>query len=66
MNEKDPFIPTPEEKESGIKVKNAVRCTVCGSSADLLEVGIYQCQKNTAHLGDCWVGIFTDLTRPND
>jgi hypothetical protein len=62
----DIFTPTDEEKESGIKVKNAVRCTICESPADLLTAGFYQCQKNHAHLGDCFVGIFTDLTHPND
>lgn len=59
------FTPTEEEKKAGIKVKNAVTCTVCGSPADLLTVGLYQCQKNYAHIGDCYVGIFTDLTYPH-
>lgn len=58
------FTPTEEEKKSGIEVKNAVTCTLCESPANLLTVGIYQCQKNSAHFGDCYVGIFTDLTYP--
>lgn len=44
-------------------VKNAVRCTICGSSADLMDWGsFYECQSNPAHLGDIWVGIFTDMS----
>lgn len=47
---------------SNIKTPNAVRCTICQNGADLLDCGIYQCQANHAHLGDTFVGIFTDLT----
>ena len=43
-------------------VKNAVTCTICGSPADLHNKTYYQCQKNSNHVGDTWVGIFTDLS----
>lgn len=48
----------------GDRVKNAVRCTICGGSADLLSCGVYECQNNKNHLGDTFVGIFTDLSYP--
>lgn len=43
-----------------IKTKNAVRCTICQSPADLLHVGIYRCQGDFNHRGDSFVEIFTD------
>lgn len=44
-------------------VKNAVRCTICGAAADLINWGsLYVCQSNPSHMGDIWVGIFTDLS----
>ena len=47
-----------------IKTKDAVQCSICQSNADLMHVGIYVCQANNAHVGDTFVGIFTDLTYP--
>lgn len=47
-----------------IKTANAVRCTICGANADLMKVGIYVCRDNPAHIGDTFVGIFSDLTYP--
>jgi len=47
-------------------VKNAVRRTICQSPADLHNKMYYQCQQNPNHLGDTWVGIFTDLSRPSE
>lgn len=46
-------------------VKNAVRCGVCGSPADRYS-NRFQCQANHAHFGDLFVGIFTDLTHPQE
>ncbi len=46
-------------------VKNAVRCTICGSAADKHSI-FYQCQNNPNHLGDTYVGIFADLTREDE
>jgi len=46
-------------------VENAVRCTVCGANADRYGA-IFICQANKAHLGDTFVGIFTDLTYPEE
>ena len=43
-------------------VKNAVQCSICQSPADLHNRMYYQCQKNPNHLGDTFVGIFTDLS----
>ena len=43
-------------------VKNAVRCRICGSGADLINGSFYQCQANKNHLGDTFAGIFSDLT----
>jgi hypothetical protein len=43
-------------------VKNAVQCKICGAGADLINKCFYQCQANSNHLGDTWVGIFTDMT----
>ncbi len=43
-------------------VKNAVTCTICQSGADLINNSHYQCQANKSHLGDRFVGIFSDLT----
>lgn len=45
-------------------VKNAVTCTLCHSPADLHNNCFYQCQKNPNHIGDTFVGIFTDLSWP--
>lgn len=46
-------------------VKNAVQCAVCGSAADRYGA-IYVCQENPNHFGDTFVGIFTDLTYPDE
>ena len=46
-------------------VKNAVRCGICNSAADRY-VNRFQCQSNPNHVGDLNVGIFSDLTFPND
>ena len=46
-------------------VRNAVRCTLCGSSADKYGA-LYRCQANPCHVGDMFVGIFTDLTYPSE
>jgi len=43
-------------------VKNAVTCTICQSGADLINKSYYQCQSNPNHMGDTFVGIFSDLT----
>lgn len=53
-------------KEMSDIVKNAVRCTICGSPADLHNRMYYQCQKNSAHVGGTWVGIFTDLSMEDE
>ena len=45
-------------------VKNAVKCDICQSPADLINGAYYQCQKNSSHLGDVFVGIFTDMSYP--
>ena len=45
-------------------IKNVVTCTICQNSADLIEGAYYQCQKNKCHIGDIFVGIFSDLTYP--
>jgi hypothetical protein len=45
-------------------VRNAVQCRICGAGADRHSTH-YQCRANSAHVGDLWVGIFTDLTPPN-
>ena len=47
-------------------IKNAVTCTICGASANLRNRMYYQCQKNSAHIGDIWVGIFTDLSMEDE
>lgn len=47
-----------------VKKANAVRCGICGASADLLICGIYVCQKNPAHMGYTFEGIFTDCSYP--
>jgi hypothetical protein len=45
-------------------VRNAVRCTLCGSPADLINNTLYQCQRHPGHMGDTFVGIFTDCSYP--
>ena len=45
---------------------NAVRCGICGGPGDLIEAGIYVCRDNPAHMGDRFVGIWSDLTHPAD
>ena len=45
-------------------VKNAVTCTICQSPADLIDNSYYQCQQHKNHLGDIFVGIFSDLMAP--
>ena len=47
-----------------VKTPNAVQCGICQAGADLLYVGIYVCQENPNHMGDTYVGIFTDCTGP--
>ncbi|MCA9496518.1 MAG: hypothetical protein KC589_06235 [Nanoarchaeota archaeon] len=49
----------------GLIVKNAVRCGVCGNLADRY-VNRFQCQNNPSHIGDLFVGIFSDLSYPKD
>lgn len=53
----------PRSNEPKPLVKNAVRCGICGAPADRY-YQYYECQKNPCHLGDCFVGIFSDLTPP--
>ena len=43
--------------------KNAVTCTLCQSPADLINNSYYQCQSNPNHVGDLFVGIFSNLSR---
>ena len=43
-------------------VKNAIICSICQSPADLINEAYYQCQKNSSHLSDVFVGIFTDMS----
>ena len=42
-------------------VRNAVRCTICQVSADRY-ANWYQCSLNPAHMGDLFVGIFSDCS----
>ena len=56
--------PTSEELESGIVVKKAVRCSICGCVADR-HLFLYQCQTNPAHIADLVTGIFSDHSYPN-
>ena len=45
---------------------NVCECDICGSAADLHHehaVKFFQCKKNSFHVGDTWVGIFTDLSK---
>jgi hypothetical protein len=49
--------------ETEYPVRNAVTCRICRSPADRHHT-FYQCQANPAHLGDLYVGIFSDLTYP--
>ena len=44
-------------------VKNAVRCGICNASADRYST-YFQCSENPNHVGDLYVGIFSDLTFP--
>lgn len=53
------FTPTEEEKKQGMICKNAVQCSICGSSADRY-TNLYQCQKNPSHLADTFTGIFSN------
>ena len=46
-------------------VKNAIACGICQAGADRYDI-LYQCQANPNHVGDLYVGIFTDLTHPDD
>ena len=46
-------------------VKNARRCGICGNQADRY-VNRFQCQNNQSHIGDLFVGIFSDLTYPEN
>ena len=43
-------------------VKNAVRCGICQSPADRYD-NHFECQANPCHVGDLFVGIFSDLHR---
>lgn len=60
-------------------VKNAVQCRICGAPADRYGGAeqmngfdrstwgtMFICQANPNHVGDCIVGIFSDLTPPID
>ena len=60
---KDRFTPTEKEELEGVITKNAVTCSVCSSPTDRF-INYFQCQKNPNHLGDLFVGIFSDLTFP--
>lgn len=42
---------------------NAVTCTICQSPAHRYS-NRFQCSANPNHLGDLFVGIFSDLTMP--
>lgn len=44
-------------------IVNARRCGVCGAGADRYEWGL-QCQANPSHLGDSFLGIFSDHSWP--
>ncbi len=46
-------------------VKNATRCRICGNPADRY-LNHFQCQKNPSHIGDIFVGIFSDMSYPED
>lgn len=52
----------PTVKTENHIVKNAVRCSICNSPADR-HGNIYVCQNKTAHMGDIFSGLFTDLSR---
>ena len=49
---------------ASVVTKNAVECSICGSPATRHGNSYYQCEGNPAHIGDMWVGIFTDLSKP--
>lgn len=55
------FEPSAEEKAEGMITKNARQCTICGCNADLY-INRFECQNNSAHVGDLIVGIFSDLS----
>jgi hypothetical protein len=48
------------------RIINAYTCNICGSPADLVNGAFYECQQNKNHLGDTFVGIFSDLTYPQN
>jgi hypothetical protein len=45
------------------RTKNACECTICNSPAEVSGTH-YECQQNPNHMGDTFVGIFSDLTPP--
>ena len=47
-------------------VVNAVQCSICQSPADLINGNMYVCQKNKCHIGDCVMGIFSDMSYTPD
>lgn len=47
-------------------VKNARPCGICGSNADKTKTGTFVCQANPAHMADGVVGIWSDLTFPEE
>ena len=54
-----------KDNDDGLIVKNAVRCLVCVNLADRY-VNRFQCQNNPSHIGDLFVGIFSDLSYQED
>lgn len=58
------FDPSPEEAALGILCKNACSCRICGAAADRY-ANWFQCQSNPSHVGDLFVGIFSDLSHPS-
>lgn len=58
------YEPSKQEKADGMVTKNARTCSLCNSMADRYS-NRFQCQLNPNHMGDLFVGIFTDLTNPS-
>lgn len=52
-------------KDSEIKEKNAIMCSICNSAANLHTCGMFVCQSNVNHVADTYTGLFTDLTPPS-
>ena len=59
----DRHKPTDEEYAAGMRCKNVMRCSICQAPADRYDYG-YQCRAHPGHIGDPFVGIFSDLTYP--